>query len=68
MSRIPEEMTSRKIFLKLIKDVASSIKQLLDSLNELIEYLPYTHRPGKFLVLLNVWGNESTFHIDKFVY
>jgi len=34
LSRIPDEITDRKTFLEIIKEIASAIKKLLDAVNE----------------------------------
>ncbi|KAL0274198.1 UNVERIFIED_CONTAM: hypothetical protein PYX00_006678 [Menopon gallinae] len=40
LSRIPDEIADRKTFLETIKEIASAIKKLLDTVSELSEYLP----------------------------
>ena len=40
LSRIPDQIYDRKQFLETIKEIASSIKQLLDAFNKVIEELP----------------------------
>lgn len=44
LSRIPNEISDRKIFLETIKEVASAIKKLLDCLTEIINQ---TDSPGR---------------------
>uniref|UniRef100_A0A915ELZ8 Uncharacterized protein n=1 Tax=Ditylenchus dipsaci TaxID=166011 RepID=A0A915ELZ8_9BILA len=40
LSRIPDEMADRRLFLDTIKEIASSIKKLLDTTNGIITMLP----------------------------
>lgn len=42
LSRIPDEITDRKTFLEIIKEIASAIKKLLDAVNEINGYIPGT--------------------------
>lgn len=40
LSRIPDEITDRKTFLEIIKEIASAIKKLLDAVNEVNGFIP----------------------------
>lgn len=40
LSRIPDEINDRKTFLETIKEIASSIKKLLDAVNEVSGFIP----------------------------
>ncbi|XP_022903051.1 programmed cell death protein 10 [Onthophagus taurus] len=40
LSRIPDEITDRKTFLEIIKEIASAIKKLLDAVNEVNAFIP----------------------------
>ncbi|GMS85792.1 hypothetical protein PENTCL1PPCAC_7967 [Pristionchus entomophagus] len=40
LSRVPEEMSDRRTFLETIKEIASSIKKLLDATNDVITVVP----------------------------
>ena len=40
LSRIPDEMNQRPVFLETIKEIASGIKKLLDCVNEIITMIP----------------------------
>ena len=42
LARIPDEINDRKTFLETIKEIASAIKKLLDSVNEVSAYIPGT--------------------------
>ena len=42
LARIPDEIGDRKKFLETIKEIASAIKKLLDSVNEVSAYIPGT--------------------------
>lgn len=44
LSRIPNEISDRKIFLETIKEVASAIKKLLDCLTEIINRTEFSSR------------------------
>lgn len=41
LSKIPDQIYDRKQFLETIKEIASSIKMLLDAFNKVIEELPF---------------------------
>ncbi|KAI1718558.1 programmed cell death protein 10 like protein [Ditylenchus destructor] len=45
LARIPDEMTDRRPFLETIKEIASSIKKLLDTTNGIIAMLPSNSQP-----------------------
>ncbi|KAL3116019.1 hypothetical protein niasHT_007319 [Heterodera trifolii] len=45
LARIPDEMTDRRPFLETIKEIASSIKQLLDTTNAIIALVPRCYQP-----------------------
>uniref|UniRef100_A0A7E4VAS8 Programmed cell death protein 10 n=1 Tax=Panagrellus redivivus TaxID=6233 RepID=A0A7E4VAS8_PANRE len=40
LARVPDEMKERKHFLETIKEIASSIKKLLDATNEILNTIP----------------------------
>uniref|UniRef100_A0A0N5A9T8 Programmed cell death protein 10 n=1 Tax=Syphacia muris TaxID=451379 RepID=A0A0N5A9T8_9BILA len=40
LARVPEEMSDRRTFLETIKEIASSIKSLLDATNALMQVVP----------------------------
>ncbi|XP_030748094.1 programmed cell death protein 10 [Sitophilus oryzae] len=42
LSRIPDEIMDRKKFLETIKEIASAIKKLLDTVNAVNEFIPGT--------------------------
>ncbi|KAI3409793.1 hypothetical protein GPALN_006168 [Globodera pallida] len=45
LARIPDEMADRRPFLETIKEIASSIKQLLDTTNAIIAIVPHCYQP-----------------------
>lgn len=45
LARIPDEMGDRRAFLETIKEIASSIKKLLDATNNLFSHIPATAHP-----------------------
>jgi len=46
LARIPDEMADRRRFLETIKEIASSIKKLLDATNNLLQTLPEHLQPS----------------------
>jgi len=44
LARIPDEMADRRPFLETIKEIASSIKQLLDTTNAIITIVPHAYK------------------------
>ncbi|KAK0393625.1 hypothetical protein QR680_000317 [Steinernema hermaphroditum] len=44
LSRVPEEMGERRTFLETIREIASSIKKLLDATNAVIQVVPASHQ------------------------
>uniref|UniRef100_A0A1I8AKQ4 Programmed cell death protein 10 n=1 Tax=Steinernema glaseri TaxID=37863 RepID=A0A1I8AKQ4_9BILA len=44
LSRVPEEMGDRRTFLETIREIASSIKKLLDATNAVIQVVPTMHQ------------------------
>ncbi|TMS33219.1 hypothetical protein L596_000982 [Steinernema carpocapsae] len=44
LSRVPEEMSDRRTFLETIREIASSIKKLLDATNAVIQVVPQSHQ------------------------
>ena len=47
LSRVPEEMTDRHAFLETIKLIASSIKKLLEAINNVYRVVPAHAQPGR---------------------
>ncbi|VDD95054.1 unnamed protein product [Enterobius vermicularis] len=52
LSRVPEEMSDRRTFLETIKEIASSIKRLLDATNALMRVVPVPAQSCKFFFFL----------------
>ncbi|CAD5215567.1 unnamed protein product [Bursaphelenchus xylophilus] len=46
LSRIPNEMTDRRPFLETIKEIATSIRVLLDAANEIVKSVPPNVHPS----------------------
>ncbi|KAH7712680.1 hypothetical protein AAVH_19985 [Aphelenchoides avenae] len=45
LARVPDEMNDRRPFLETIKEIASSIKKLLDTTNVIIQLVPTSVQP-----------------------
>uniref|UniRef100_A0A914WBM9 Programmed cell death protein 10 n=2 Tax=Plectus sambesii TaxID=2011161 RepID=A0A914WBM9_9BILA len=46
LSRVPDEMGDRRTFLETIKEIASSIKKLLDATNTILQTVPSNAQPA----------------------
>jgi programmed cell death protein 10 len=49
LSRIPSEMADRRAFLETIREIAASIRDLLDVANQIIKSVPPSVHPGNSL-------------------
>ncbi|KAK6195685.1 hypothetical protein SNE40_001060 [Patella caerulea] len=47
LSKIPEQIFDRKLFLETIKDIANAIKKLLDAVNQVITEIPVSDNGNK---------------------
>uniref|UniRef100_H2UUH6 Programmed cell death 10b n=1 Tax=Takifugu rubripes TaxID=31033 RepID=H2UUH6_TAKRU len=54
LSKIPDEISDRVRFLQTIKDIASAIKELLDTVNNVIKKYQYQNRR-----VMSVWRSEG---------
>lgn len=47
LARIPSEMADRRAFLETIREIAASIRDLLDIANQIIKAVPQNVHPSK---------------------
>lgn len=67
LARVPDEMKERRPFLETIKEIASSIKKLLDATNAILQSIPPQAQGRKYLLIndyLNlIFGYTLSYHI-----
>ena len=56
LSKIPDEINDRVRFLQTIKDIASAIKELLDTVNNVFKKYQYQNRRVSCLLPLYIWA------------